>query len=111
MRTNSSLLTPTPEPKSLTSMKFFNVQVSRQYLINLITTFLSQACSAGMIIVLTPVLQQNFSVEEFSNYGVLLNIVLFAAAFDLGLNMGLMRRLIHETEKASVLISTVFFCF
>lgn len=92
-------------------MKFFSVQVSRQYLINLITTFLSQACSAGMIIVLTPVLQQNFSVEEFSNYGVLLNIVLFAAAFDLGLNMGLMRRLIHEGGKASVLISTVFFLF
>lgn len=92
-------------------MKIFKVQVSRQYLVNLLTTFLSQACSAGMIIVLTPVLQQNFSVEEFSNYGVLLNIVLFAAAFDLGLNMGLMRRLIHEAEKASVLISTIFFLF
>lgn len=92
-------------------MKIFKVQVSRQYLVNLLTTFLSQACSAGMIIVLTPILQQNFSVEEFSNYGVLLNIVLFAAAFDLGLNMGLMRRLIHEAEKASVLISTIFFLF
>jgi O-antigen/teichoic acid export membrane protein len=92
-------------------MKFLRIQISRQYLINLITTFLSQACSAGMIIVLTPVLQQNFSVEEFSNYGVLLNIVLFAAAFDMGLNMGLMRRLIHEGDKASVLISTVFFLF
>lgn len=89
-------------------MKFFNLRISRQYLMNLITTFLSQACSAGMIIILMPVLQHNFSVEEFSNYGVLLNIVLFAAAFDLGLNMGLMRRLIHEREKASVLISTIY---
>lgn len=92
-------------------MKFFNLSISRQYLMNLITTFLSQACSAGMIIILMPVLQQNFSVEEFSNYGVLLNIVLFAAAFDLGLNMGLMRRLIHEREKASVLISTIYFVY
>lgn len=92
-------------------MKFFRVQVSRQYWVNLITTFLSQACSAAMIIVLTPVLQENFSVEEFSNYGVLLNIILFTSAFDFGLNLGLMRRLIHERTKASVLISTSFFFF
>lgn len=92
-------------------MRLFKAELSRQYLINLITTFLSQACSAGMIIVITPVLQRNFSTEEFANYGVLLNIVLFAAAFDLGLNMGLMRRLIHERDKATALISSVFFLY
>lgn len=84
---------------------------SKNYLLNLITTFLSQACSASLIIFLVPTLQQNFSIEEFSNYGVLLNIVLFTAAFDFGLNLGLMRRLIHETENASVFISSTFFCF
>lgn len=92
-------------------MKFSKVTASRHYWANLIATFLSQACSAGLIIILTPVLQKNFSVAEFSNYGVLLNIVLFAAAFDLGLNMGLLRRLIHEQGKASDLVSSVFFVY
>ncbi len=90
---------------------FSKVQLSPNYLLNLVTTFLSQACSAGLIILLTPVLQQRFSIEEFSNYGVLLNIVLFTSAFDFGLNLGLMRRLIHERMKASVLISSSFFFF
>lgn len=90
---------------------FSKVQLSPNYLLNLITTFLSQACSAGLIILLTPALQQRFSIEAFSNYGVLLNIVLFTSAFDFGLNLGLMRRLIHERMKASVLISSSFFFF
>jgi O-antigen/teichoic acid export membrane protein len=89
-------------------MKIFNLNVSTNYLVNLITTFLSQACSAVLIIVLTPVLQENFSVEEFSNYGVLLNIILFSSAFDFGLNLGLLRRLIHKPERVSVLISSTF---
>ncbi len=88
-----------------------DIQFSRRYWLNLITTFLSQAFSAAIIVVLTPVLQQHFSTEEFSNYGVLLNVVTFAAAFDFGMNIGLMRRLIHEQEKASELISTVFFLY
>lgn len=92
-------------------MKFGNIPASKQYWANLIATFLSQACSAGLIIILTPVLQKNFNVAEFSNYGVLLNLVLFAAAFDLGLNMGLLRRLIHEQEKATDLVSSVFFVY
>jgi O-antigen/teichoic acid export membrane protein len=90
---------------------FSKVQFSPNYLLNLVTTFLSQACSAGLIILLTPVLQQRFSIEEFSNYGVLLNIILFTSAFDFGLNLGLMRRLIHERMKASILISSSFFFF
>jgi hypothetical protein len=92
-------------------MNLFTLNWSKNYLLNLITTFLSQACSASLIIFLVPTLQQNFSIEEFSNYGVLLNIILFTAAFDFGLNLGLIRRLIHETEKASVFISSTFFCF
>lgn len=89
----------------------YTLNWSKNYLLNLITTFLSQACSAGLIIFLIPTLQKNFSIDEFSNYGVLLSIILFTAAFDFGLNIGLMRRLIHETDKASVFISSTFFCF
>lgn len=92
-------------------MKFLGIQFSRQYLVNLVTTFLSQACSAGLIILLIPVLQERFSIEEFSNYGVLLNIILFTSAFDLGLNLGLMRRLIQEPLRASVLVSSSFFFY
>ena len=87
------------------------ISFSRPYILNLVTTFLSQACSAGLIILLIPVLNERFSIEEFSNYGVLLNIVLFTSAFDLGLNLGLMRRLIQEPLRASVLISSSFFFY
>lgn len=87
------------------------MKLSNNYLLNLVTTFLSQACSAGLIIFLIPILQKNFTIENFSNYGVLLNIIVFTAALDFGLNIGLMRRLIQETDKASILISTTFFFF
>lgn len=87
------------------------MKLSNKYWLNLVTTFLSQACSAGLIIFLIPILQKNFTVENFSNYGVFLNIILFASALDFGLNIGLMRRLIHESEKASILISTILFFF
>ena len=90
---------------------FPKLKLSPHYLVNLITTFLSQACSAGLIIFLIPILQTNFNITEFSSYGVLLNIVLFTAAFDFGLNLGLMRRLIHERIRASALISSCFFFF
>ncbi len=87
------------------------MKLSNNYLLNLVTTFLSQACSAGLIIFLIPILQKNFTIENFSNYGVFLNIIVFTAALDFGLNLGLMRRLIQETDKASILISTTFFFF
>ncbi|HEX7692490.1 MAG TPA: hypothetical protein VF408_08870 [Sediminibacterium sp.] len=92
-------------------MEIFKIKVSGGYLLNLVTTFLSQACSAGLIIILTPVLQRKFSVDAFSNYGVLLNIILVASAFDFGFNTGLLRRLIHEPVKASVLVSSTFFLY
>ncbi|MDB5210584.1 MAG: hypothetical protein JWQ30_1411 [Sediminibacterium sp.] len=92
-------------------MQLFKGKVSVNYLVNLTTTFLSQACSAGIIILLTPVLQRNFSVEEFGNYGVLLNIVLFTSAFDFGMNIGLLRRIIHEQNRISALVSSTFFFY
>ncbi len=87
------------------------MQLSKHYLFNLITTFLSQASSAGLIIFLLPILQVKLSILEFSNYGVLLNMILMFSTLDFGLNIGLMRRLIHEAELASALISSTFYFF
>jgi O-antigen/teichoic acid export membrane protein len=84
----------------------------RQYWINLLSTFMSQAFTAASIIILTPILLTNLGEQLFGYYGILLNLILFCAIFDFGLNIGLLRRLIHEKEKASDLISTcfIFFC-
>lgn len=84
----------------------------RQYWVNLLSTFMSQAFTAASIIILTPVLLANLGEQLFGYYGILLNLILFCAIFDFGLNIGLLRRLIHEKEKASDLISTcfIFFC-
>lgn len=84
----------------------------RQYWINLLSTFMSQAFTAASIIILTPILLTNLGAQLFGYYGVLLNLILFCTIFDFGLNIGLLRRLIHEKEKASNLISScfIFFC-
>jgi O-antigen/teichoic acid export membrane protein len=82
-----------------------------RYLSNLSATFLSQAASALSIILLTPVLLRNLGEEQFSIYGVLLNVFVFATIFDFGLNIGLLRRLIHQRENALPLINSSFFFF
>ncbi len=87
------------------------MKLSKYYLLNLFTTFLSQASTAGLIIFLLPILQVKLSMLEFSNYGVLLNMILLFSTLDFGLNIGLMRRLIHEAELASALISSTFYLF
>lgn len=83
----------------------------QQYWINLLFTFMSQAFSAVSIIALTPILIANLGNILFGYYGILLNLILFCAIFDFGLNIGLLRRLIHEKEKAAELISTCFIFF
>ncbi len=82
-----------------------------RYLTNLSATFLSQAVSALSILLLTPVLVRNLGTEQFSLYGVLLNIIIFSSVFDFGLNIGLLRRLIHEKSQSEALISSLFFFF
>ena len=83
----------------------------QQYWINLLSTFMSQAFSAVSIIALTPILIANLGNTLFGYYGILLNLILFCAIFDFGLNIGLLRRLIHEKDKASDLISACFVFF
>lgn len=48
---------------------------------------------------------------QYSQYGVLVNMILFSAIFDLGLNIGLLRKLIHNHPNNLALINTIFFFF
>ncbi len=81
------------------------------YLTNLTATFLSQAVSALSILLLTPVLLRYLGTQQFGLYGVLLNIIVFSSVFDFGLNIAMLRRLIHEKNLSQPLISTLVFFF
>lgn len=84
----------------------------QRYWQNLYTTFLSQAISGLTILLLSPFLVNQLGEEQFGIYGLLiLNIIPLSLIADLGLNMGLLRRLIHEPDKASSLLSVTFFFF
>ena len=83
----------------------------KQYIVNLLATFASQGFTAGSILLLTPILLSNLGTELFSLYGIILNLILIFAIFDIGFNTGLLRRLIHEQAQASTLISTCFYFF
>lgn len=83
----------------------------QRYMLNLSATFVSQAASAVSLLILTPILLNQLGTEQFGTYGVLLNIVVFASFSDFGLNTSLLRRIIHEPEKAARLINTQFFFF
>lgn len=85
--------------------------IHTRYFYNLITTFLSQAVNAISVLCLTPVLIKNLGIQKFGVYGVILNIVLFSTMLDLGLNTGLLRRLINEKKDANGLINSLFFFF
>lgn len=85
--------------------------VYKRYLSNLSATFVSQAVSALSILFLTPVLLKSLGQEQFGWYGVLLNIIVFSSIFDFGLNIGLLRRLIHQKEASVWVINAMFFFF
>ncbi|MDB5230138.1 MAG: hypothetical protein JWN76_943 [Chitinophagaceae bacterium] len=85
--------------------------ISWRYVSNLATTFLSQSVSAISIFLLTPVLSQNLGDENFGRYGVLLSVIIFSSVFDFGLNIGLLRRLIHNKSESVPLINSLFFFF
>ncbi len=87
------------------------IKLNARYLSNLSTTFISQAVSALSILLLTPILLQQLGTTQYSQYGVLVNMILFSAIFDLGLNIGLLRKLIHSHRNNLALINTIFFFF
>lgn len=82
-----------------------------RYLLNLGSTFFSQGTTAIVLLLLTPVLVKNLGESGFSIYGVLLNLVLVASVFDLGLNTGLVHRLIQEPHHRTLLLNAVFFFY
>jgi O-antigen/teichoic acid export membrane protein len=87
------------------------ISINRRYFFNLTTTFLSQSVNALSIILITPVLVRNLGQSGFGWYGVLQNIIFSAAIFDFGLNIGMLRRLIHGKNEANSLVNALFFFF
>lgn len=93
--------------------KLFNQTALRykRYFFNLGASFMSQAVGAVSIILLNPILLHSLGEEGYGYYGILLNLILFSAVFDLGLNTGLLRKLIHEKGSVNELLSSIFFFF
>ncbi len=87
------------------------IQSNARYLYNLCSTFLSQIISALSVLILTPVLLNRLGAADFGIYGVILNLVLFAGVFDFGLNIGLLKKLIHQSKESEQLINTLFYFF
>lgn len=84
----------------------------KRYWLNLFASFFSQGISALSVLWLTPFLLKVLGEESFSVYGILiLNLLPLSLIVDFGYNIGLLRRLIHEPEKAAQLISGGFFFF
>jgi O-antigen/teichoic acid export membrane protein len=79
----------------------------RQYLSNLSVSFLSQACTALSILMITPILLNALGKEAFSSYGIILNVITFSAVLDFGLSIGLLRRIIHEPLQARQAINGI----
>ncbi len=87
------------------------VRSNVRYLMNLGTTFLSQTISALSVLILTPILLHQLGTTEFALYGIILNVVVFSAVFDFGLNLGLLKRLIQKEPRLLELINSIFFLF
>lgn len=83
----------------------------KRYLSNLGASFFSQAITAVSILLLTPVLLRSLGEQAFGIYGILLNIIALSAVFDFGLNIGLLRKLIHEKSSAVNVVNAVFFFY
>lgn len=97
--------------KDIRSYIITNLLTYKRYLSNLGASFLSQAVTAVSILLLTPVLLQSLGEQMFGIYGILLNIIALSVVFDFGLNIGLLRKLIHEKEKSIHVVNSVFFFF
>lgn len=72
---------------------------------------MSQLFSALSVLYLTPRLFSALGQAEFALYGVILNAIVFGGIMDLGMNIGMLRRLIHEREKTNALFSSLFITY
>ena len=87
------------------------IKLHKRYFSNLGSTFLSQAVSALSILILTPFFIKELGTEQYSIYGVILNLILFSTIFDFGLNVGLLRKLVHRHHNYEQLINILFVFF
>ena len=87
------------------------ISTNRLYILNLGSTFFSQFANAVTLIALTPLLRDSLGMSNFGVYGVVLNVIAFSVILDFGLNIGLVRKFIHQIEALKALVSTVFFFF
>lgn len=83
----------------------------RLYIANVGATFMSQLFSALSVLYLTPRLFSALGQVDFALYGVILNAIVFGGIMDLGMNIGMLRRLIHEREKTNALFSSLFITY
>ena len=68
---------------------------------------MSQLFSALSVLFLTTKLLSALGNEQFALYGLILNTVVFGGIMDLGMNMGMLRRMIHEKEKTNTLFTSL----
>jgi O-antigen/teichoic acid export membrane protein len=79
----------------------------RLYVANVGATFMSQLFSALSVLFLTTKLLSALGNEQFALYGLILNAVVFGGIMDLGMNIGMLRRMIHEKEKTNKLFTSL----
>jgi O-antigen/teichoic acid export membrane protein len=87
------------------------LSLHKRYLSNLGATFVSQAVSALSVLILTPYFLKELGTAQFSIYGVILNLIVFSSIFDFGLNIGLLRKLVHRDQDQIQLINILFVFF
>ena len=68
---------------------------------------MSQLFSALSVLFLTTKLLSALGDEQFALYGLILNAVVFGGIMDLGMNLGMLRRMIHEKEKTNTLFTSL----
>jgi len=89
--------------------KFYNLFFGdRLYLFNIGATFGAQLVTAISVLILMPKLLDALGEQQFAVYGIILNAIIFGGMFDFGMNIGLLRRIIHENNQAGSLMSLVF---
>ncbi len=84
---------------------------NKRYLLNVGATFFSQFSNAATLIILTPLLAFHLGLNNFGTYGVVINVIAFSVILDFGLNIGLVRSFIHNTEKVKEQLNSIFIFF
>jgi O-antigen/teichoic acid export membrane protein len=89
--------------------KFYNLFFGdRLYFFNIAATFGAQFVTAVSVLILMPKLLDALGEQQFAVYGIILNAIIFGGMFDFGMNIGLLRRIIHENNNSNSLMTMVF---